>query len=164
MLLFDLLSDVSVCVGVSGLVRDPLSGPVQQVSLRCSAGSVRWLFPRLALRLVLKPNVFSPRPAALCVKISRASRGAAVFAERAGELRLLTGGGAAGGQVHCVRADGEHGAVIFLQADPQSDLRRRAVTLRYELLQEQSNTKKGKKKKPKTFMRLYSYSLLLLYF
>ncbi|XP_036446385.1 meteorin-like protein [Colossoma macropomum] len=127
----------------SGLVRDPLSGPVQQVSLRCSAGSVRWLFPRLALRLLLKPNVASARPAALCIKASRASRGAAVYAERAGELQLLVEDGELPEQVHCVRTDGVQGAAIFLQANPQSDFRRRAVSFRYELLQEKSIASKA---------------------
>ncbi|KAI4896789.1 hypothetical protein NFI96_026701 [Prochilodus magdalenae] len=127
----------------SGLVRDPLSGPVQQASLRCSAGSVRWLFPRLALRLLLKPNVASARPAALCIKASRASRGATVYAERAGELQLLMEDGERPEQVHCVRTDGARGAAIFLQANPQSEFRRRAVSFRYELLQEKSIASKA---------------------
>ena len=125
-------------------MRDPLSGPVQQASLRCSAGSVRWLFPRLALRLLLKPNVASARPAALCIKASRASRGATVYAERAGELQLLMEDGERPEQVHCVRTDGARGAAIFLQANPQSEFRRRAVSFRYELLQEKSIASKGK--------------------
>ncbi|XP_066498955.1 meteorin-like protein [Hoplias malabaricus] len=127
----------------SGLVRDPLSGPVQQVSLRCSAGSVRWLFPRLALRLLLKPNVASSRPAALCIKVSRASRGAAVFVERAGQLQLLAEDGEQLERVRCVRTDGAHGATIFIQANPQSDLRPRVVGLRYELLQGKTSPSKA---------------------
>ncbi|XP_072550146.1 meteorin-like protein [Salminus brasiliensis] len=127
----------------SGLVREPLSGPVQQVRLRCSAGSVRWLFPRLALRLLLKPNVASSRPAALCIKATRASRGAAVYVERGGELQLLMEDGERPEQVHCISTDGAQGAAVFLQANPQSDIRRRAVGFRYELLQEKSTASRA---------------------
>ncbi|XP_007240581.4 meteorin-like protein isoform X1 [Astyanax mexicanus] len=139
----DMCSWTGSCVFGSGLVRDPLSGPVQQVRLRCSAGSVRWLFPCLALRLLLNPNVASSRPAALCIKATRASRGAAVYVERAGELELLMEDGGRPEQVHCISTDGAQGAAVFLQANPQSDYRRRAVGFRYELLQEKSTTSRA---------------------
>ncbi|XP_030263256.1 meteorin-like protein [Sparus aurata] len=114
---------------------------VLQVRLRCTEGSVRWIYPGQALRVVLEPNLSSARRTTVCIKPSPSLRGASVFIERSGELELLaTGGGGGGGrpeqQVFCFRADGPHRPVIYLQSSPQTDgaWSRRTMGFRYELL------------------------------
>lgn len=109
--------------------------------LRCTEGSVRWIYPGQALRVVLEPNLSSARRTTVCIKPSPSLRGASVFIERSGELELLaTGGGGGGGrpeqQVFCFRADGPHRPVIYLQSSPQTDgaWSRRTMGFRYELL------------------------------
>ncbi|XP_053467649.1 meteorin-like protein [Ictalurus furcatus] len=123
----------------SGLVGSPLSGSVQQVRLRCSAGSVTWFSPRHALRIVLQANVWSARHAAVCVKALRGSRGAAMYVERAASLDLLLQDGESPEQVRCFRAHKAQSTAIFLQASPQSRAGPSVVGFRYELLRENSN-------------------------
>ncbi|XP_028455028.1 meteorin-like protein [Perca flavescens] len=110
---------------------------VLQVQLRCTEGSVRWIYPGQALRVVLEPNLSSSQSTTVCIKPSPSFRGASVFIERAGELELLvTEGGRPEQQVFCFRADGPHRPVIYLQSRPQSDgpWSRRTMGFRYELL------------------------------
>ncbi|XP_073349714.1 meteorin-like protein [Pagrus major] len=112
---------------------------VLQVRLRCTEGSVRWIYPGQALRVVLEPNLSSARRTTVCIKPSPSLRGASVFIERSGELELLVTGGGGGRpeqQVFCFRADGPHRPVIYLQSSPQSDgaWSRRTMGFRYELL------------------------------
>ncbi|XP_036944526.1 meteorin-like protein [Acanthopagrus latus] len=59
---------------------------VLQVRLRCTEGSVRWIYPGQALRVVLEPNLSSARRTTVCIKPSPSLRGASVFIERSGEL------------------------------------------------------------------------------
>ncbi|KAE8283157.1 Meteorin-like protein Subfatin Precursor [Larimichthys crocea] len=110
---------------------------VLQVRLRCTEGSVRWIYPGQALRVVLEPNLSSARRTIVCIKPSPSFRGASVFIERAGELELLvTDGEQPEQQVFCFRADGPHRPVIYLQSSPQIDgvWSRRTMGFRYELL------------------------------
>ncbi|KAL3053802.1 meteorin-like protein [Trematomus bernacchii] len=110
---------------------------VLQVRLRCTEGSVRWVYPGQALRVVLEPNLSSARRTIVCIKPSPSLRGASVFIERAGELELLvTEGRRPRHQVYCFRADGPHRPAIYLQSGPQSDgaWSRRTMGFRYELL------------------------------
>ncbi|XP_059204014.1 meteorin-like protein [Centropristis striata] len=113
---------------------------VLQVRLRCTEGSVRWIYPGQALRVVLEPNLSSARRTTVCLKPSPSFRGASVFIERAGRLEpLLTEGGGPGGpgqQVFCFRADGPHRPAIYLQSSPQSDgaWSRRTMGFRYQLV------------------------------
>lgn len=105
--------------------------------LRCTKGSVRWIYPGQALRLVLEPSVSSARPTVICIKPWPSLRGAAVFIERAGVLELLvTDGGRPEEQVFCFGPDGPHWPAIYLQSSPQTDgaWSRRMVGFRYELL------------------------------
>ncbi|KAK2829376.1 hypothetical protein Q7C36_017366 [Tachysurus vachellii] len=124
----------------SGLVDSPLSGSVQQVRLRCAAGSVTWFSPRFALRVVLQPNVWSSRHAAVCVKALRGFHGAAVFVERAAGLDLLLQDEESPEQVRCFRAHKAQSVAIFLQANPQGHAGPSIVGFRYEMLREDSSS------------------------
>ncbi|XP_045897342.1 meteorin-like protein [Micropterus dolomieu] len=110
---------------------------VIQVRLRCTEGSVRWIYPGQALRVVLEPNLSTTRRTTVCIKPSPSFHGASVFIERAGELELLvTDGGLHEQQVFCFRTDGPHRPAIYLQSSPQSDgpWNRRTMGFLYELL------------------------------
>ncbi|XP_039679834.1 meteorin-like protein [Perca fluviatilis] len=121
----------------SGFAAGVDSRIVLQVQLRCTEGSVKWIYPGQALRVVLEPNLSSSQSTTVCIKPSPSFRGASVFIERAGELELLvTEGGRPEQQVFCFRADGPHRPAIYLQSRPQSDgpWSRRTMGFRYELL------------------------------
>uniref|UniRef100_A0A3Q4G4I0 Meteorin-like protein-like n=1 Tax=Neolamprologus brichardi TaxID=32507 RepID=A0A3Q4G4I0_NEOBR len=125
----------------SGFAAGVDSRIVLQVRLRCTKGSVRWVYPGQALRVVLEPNLSSARHTSICIKPSPSFGGASVFIERAGQLELLvTDNGRPEYQVFCFRADGPHKPVIYLQASPQSDgpRNRRTVGFKYELLTNRS--------------------------
>ncbi|KAM9472920.1 chromobox protein homolog 8a isoform 3-T3 [Salvelinus alpinus] len=120
----------------SGLAREAEanSRTVQQVRLRCTEGSVEWVYPGQALRVVLEPNLSSARHTTVCIKPFRSFNGASVYIERAGELDLLMTDGGRPEQVFCFPADGPQKPAIFLLANPQRDISQRAVGFRYELL------------------------------
>ncbi|XP_068999805.1 meteorin-like protein [Embiotoca jacksoni] len=111
---------------------------VLQVRLRCTEGSVRWVYPGQALRVVLEPNLSSSQRTTACIKPSPSFGGASVFIERAGRLELLvTGDGRPEQQkLFCFRVDGPHRPAIYIQASPQIDghWSRRTMGFRYELL------------------------------
>uniref|UniRef100_A0A146ZYR3 Meteorin-like protein n=1 Tax=Fundulus heteroclitus TaxID=8078 RepID=A0A146ZYR3_FUNHE len=115
---------------------------VLQVRLRCTEGSVTWVYPGQALRVALEPNLSSVRYNTVCIQPSPSLSGASVFIERAGELELLAteDGGRTGRQVFCFQADGPHMPAIYLQAGLQSPRTwsRRTVGFRYELLRNRS--------------------------
>ncbi|XP_026997139.1 meteorin-like protein isoform X1 [Tachysurus fulvidraco] len=137
----------------SGLVDSPLSGSVQQVRLRCAAGSVTWFSPRFALRVVLQPNVWSSRHAAVCVKALRGFHGAAVYVERAAGLDLLLQDEESPEQVRCFRAHKAQSVAIFLQANPQGHAGPSIVGFRYELLREDSSSTEDQTSKIKAACR-----------
>ncbi|XP_041852218.1 meteorin-like protein [Melanotaenia boesemani] len=121
----------------SGFAAGVDSRIVLQVRLRCTEGSVRWVYPGQALRVVLEPNLSSARRSTICIKPYPSFGGTSVFIERTGELELLvTEGGRPERQVFCFRADGPHRPAIYLQASPQSDQpwSRRTMGFRYELV------------------------------
>lgn len=120
----------------SGFAAGVDSRIVLQVRLRCTEGSVRWIYPGQAVRVVLEPNLSSARRTTVCIKPSPSFRGASVFIERAGKLELLVTDSERPEQVFCFRADGPHRPAIYLQASPQRDgaWSRRAMGFRYELL------------------------------
>ncbi|XP_023279066.1 meteorin-like protein [Seriola lalandi dorsalis] len=109
---------------------------VLQVRLRCTEGSVRWVYPGQAVRVVLEPNLSSNLRTTVCIKPSPSFRGASVFIERAGKLELLVTDGERPRQVFCFRADGPHRPALYLQASPQREghWSRRTMGFRYELL------------------------------
>ncbi|MEQ2197498.1 hypothetical protein XENOCAPTIV_030322, partial [Xenoophorus captivus] len=112
------------------------------VRLRCTEGSVRWVYPGQALRVALEPNLSSIRYNTVCIQEFPSLSGASVFIERAGELELLVteDGGRTGRQVFCFQAGEPHTPVIYLQAGPQSPetWSRRIVGFRYKLLRNRS--------------------------
>ncbi|XP_054606524.1 meteorin-like protein [Nothobranchius furzeri] len=118
-----------------GFAAGPDPKIVLQVRLRCTEGSVRWVHPGQALRVVLEPNLSSSRRGSVCIKPSP-SAGGAVFVERAGRLELLvTEDGRSGREVFCFRAEGPHRPAIYIQASPESPGTgtRRRLGFRYEL-------------------------------
>uniref|UniRef100_A0A8C7KML0 Meteorin-like protein n=1 Tax=Oncorhynchus kisutch TaxID=8019 RepID=A0A8C7KML0_ONCKI len=130
----------SLFMDCSGLAREAEanSRTVQQVRLRCTEGSVEWVYPGQALRVVLEPNLSSARHTTVCIKPFRSFNGASVYIERAGELDLLMTDGGRPEQVFCFPADGPQKPAIFLLANPQRDISQRAVGFRYELLGNQT--------------------------
>ncbi|XP_028311567.1 meteorin-like protein [Gouania willdenowi] len=109
---------------------------VLQVRLRCTHGSVRWVYPGQALRVVLEPNLSTTQSSTICIQPYPSFEGASAFIERAGELQLLvTGSEEPQRKVFCFQTDGEHRPAIYLQTNPQreSSWRRRTVGFRYEL-------------------------------
>lgn len=105
---------------------------MEQVYLRCSAGTVEWMYPTGALIVNLRPNTFSPsRHLTLCIKPLRGSSGANIYLEKTGELKLLVRDGDLGpGQVPCF---GFEQGGLFVEATPQQDISRRTTGFQYEL-------------------------------
>nr|XP_040045840.1 meteorin-like protein [Gasterosteus aculeatus aculeatus] len=130
----------------SGFAAGVDSRIVLQVQLRCTEGSVRWIYPGQALRVVVEPNLSTAGRTTVCIKPSPSLRGASVFIERAGELELLvTERGLPERQVWCFRAEGPQRPAIYLQSSPQSDgsWSRRTMGFRYELLSNRSAAPNG---------------------
>lgn len=116
----------------------PDSRIVLQVRLRCTEGSVRWVHPGQALRVVLEPNLSSSRSSTVCIQPSPSLGGASVFVERSGQLHLLgeeeEEGRLGWQQVFCFQANGSHRPAIYIQGSGQSPGRWRSrVGFRYEV-------------------------------
>ncbi|XP_068605918.1 meteorin-like protein [Brachionichthys hirsutus] len=110
---------------------------VLQVRLRCTDGSVRWVYPGPSLRVVLEPNLSSSRPSIVCIKPAPSFRGVSVFIERTGALELLEpGDGRPEQRVLCFRGEGPPWPAIYLQSGPRRDGAKSRTTMgfRYELL------------------------------
>ncbi|KAM6972498.1 meteorin-like protein [Aplochiton taeniatus] len=121
----------------SGLSHESHRRDVEQVYLRCSQGSVEWLYPTGAIILNLRPNTepTSGATAALhvCIKPRPDSQGAQVYVERAQELRLLLGEREQNGLGKVVCFSAGQG-VLFIQALGQADISRRITAFQYELV------------------------------
>ncbi|MXQ87217.1 hypothetical protein E5288_WYG007544 [Bos mutus] len=115
-----------------GLTHEAHRKEVEQVYLRCSAGTVEWMYPTGALIVNLRPNTFSPsRNLTLCIKPLRGSSGANIYLEKTGELKLLVRDGDLGpGQAPCF---GFEQGGLFVEATPQQDISRRTTGFQYEL-------------------------------
>ncbi|XP_048102652.1 meteorin-like protein [Alosa alosa] len=116
----------------SGLMQDNHLRAVQQVRLHCTEGSVEWIYPSRALRVVLEPILARAQRTTLCIKPFRGFRGASLFIERTGELDLLMADGERLERVHCFRAGGRQKSALFIQANPQEDISRRIAGFHYE--------------------------------
>lgn len=116
----------------SGLTHEAHRKEVEQVYLRCSAGSVEWMYPTGALIVNLRPNTFAPsRHLTLCIKPLPESSGANIYLEKTGELQLLVRDGEPGpGRARCFGL--ERGG-LFVEATPQQDIGRRSAGFQYEL-------------------------------
>ncbi|KAG7460254.1 hypothetical protein MATL_G00219370 [Megalops atlanticus] len=118
----------------SGLTHESHARDVEQVYLRCSQGSLEWLYPLGAVIVNLRPNTASPAANRLtvCVKPAEDSRGTNIYLDRAGTLRLLlTEREQAMGQVHCF---GIQEGALFIEAIPHRDISRRITAFQYELV------------------------------
>ncbi|XP_034750847.1 meteorin-like protein isoform X2 [Etheostoma cragini] len=120
----------------SGLTHEGHARDVEQVYLRCSQGSLEWLYPTGAIIVNLRPNTASPAAARLsvCIKPSAHSSGTNIYLDRNGKLRLLLRDeDQAQGKVQCFSI--QEGAV-FIEAVPHMDISRRITAFQYELVNE----------------------------
>ncbi|XP_017280736.1 meteorin-like protein [Kryptolebias marmoratus] len=118
----------------SGLTHEGHTRDVEQVYLRCSQGSLEWLYPTGAIIVNLRPNTVSPATARLsvCIKPSRDSTGTNIYLDRSGKLRLLLREQDQGqGKVHCF---GIQEGALFIEAVPHMDISRRITAFQYELV------------------------------
>ncbi|XP_063285082.1 meteorin [Pelobates fuscus] len=114
---------------------------VEQVTLRCTEGTVEWLYPMGALRLSLVPRppitvpAAEPRLLTACIKPTASFRGAQLYLEREGVLELLLSEAepAIRPRVHCFSWQPHQKVALFLQAIPHQDISRRIAAFRYEL-------------------------------
>lgn len=120
----------------SGLTHEGHTRDVEQVYLRCSQGSLEWLYPTGAIIVNLRPNTLSPASDRLsvCIKPSADSQGANIYLDRNGRLRLLL---REQDQVKSrVQCFGLSQGALFIEAVPHRDISRRITAFRYELLSE----------------------------
>ncbi|XP_029017257.1 meteorin-like protein [Betta splendens] len=123
----------------SGLSHESHRRDVEQVYLRCSQGSLEWLYPTGAIIVNLRPNT-APLPGHtaglhVCIKPHASSKGSHVYLERSGDLKLLLAERDQGRDaVHCFSlAEG----ALFVEAVPQTDIGRRITAFQYELVSSQ---------------------------
>ncbi|XP_051240252.1 meteorin-like protein [Dicentrarchus labrax] len=123
----------------SGLSHESHRRDVEQVYLRCSQGSLEWLYPTGAIIVNLRPNT---EPSSghmagfhVCIKPYTYSQGSHLYLERAGDLTLLLAEeDHAQGTVHCFSlAEG----ALFVEAVPHTDISRRITAFQYELVPSQ---------------------------
>lgn len=120
----------------SGLSHELHRRDVEQVYLRCSQGSVEWLYPTGAININLRHNnePLSGHKTDLqvCIKPRSNSKGSHIYLERAGKLKLLlTEDQQAQGAVHCFSL--AQGA-LFVEAAPHADISRRITAFQYEMV------------------------------
>lgn len=118
----------------SGLTHEGHTRDVEQVYLRCSQGSLEWLYPTGAIIVNLRPNLASSSSAHLsvCIKPSGESSGTRIYLDRVGKLRLLLSEAQqVEGKVHCF---GIHEGALFIEAMPQRDISRKITAFQYELV------------------------------
>nr|XP_057929422.1 meteorin-like protein [Doryrhamphus excisus] len=120
----------------SGLSHESHRRDVEQIYLRCSQGSMEWLYPTGAIIVNLRPNT-EPSPGRMgglhvCIKPQLHSQGSHLYLERAGDLRLLMAESEQpqGG----VRCFGYADGALFVEAVPQTDISRRITAFQYELV------------------------------
>lgn len=128
-----------LCFG-SGLSWEPRSRTVEQVHLRCTEGSLEWMYPARALRVVLEPNLSSAKHTTVCIKPASNFQGANIYVERAGQLHLVVSEAEETWLRHvsCFSTHTPQRVALFLQASPQRDISRRTASFQYELLSNQS--------------------------
>ncbi|XP_077415983.1 meteorin-like protein [Vanacampus margaritifer] len=118
----------------SGLTHEGHTRDVEQVYLRCSQGSLEWLYPTGAIIVNLRPNTASPAAARLsvCIKPAADSSGSNVYLDLNGRLRLLLREeDQAAGKVRCFSI--LEGA-LFIEAVPRADISRRITAFQYQLV------------------------------
>ncbi|KAM8946430.1 meteorin-like protein [Pelodytes ibericus] len=122
----------------SGLTHESHKKDVEQVYLRCSEGSVEWLYPTGALIINLRPNTQTAanKHLTVCIKPMKDSKGANIYLEKTGELKLLVQDGDTNpNKVHCFGID--QGG-LFIEATPQKDISRKITGFQYELISQRT--------------------------
>ncbi|KAM6939901.1 meteorin-like protein [Xenentodon cancila] len=123
----------------SGLSHESHRRDVEQIYLRCSEGTLEWLYPTGAIIVNLRPNMepSSGREAGLhgCIKSQPHSQGSHVYLEHKGDLKmLLADEDRVQGAVLCFSlAEG----ALFVEAVPQTDISRRITAFQYKLVPSQ---------------------------
>ncbi|XP_059407386.1 meteorin-like protein [Carassius carassius] len=110
---------------------------VEQVYLRCAEGALEWLYPTGALVVTLRPNL-PPAEGHLhtCLKPRPDSRGATLYVEQSGALRLLlTEEDQASGRVRCFSLQE---GVLFVEASARRDISRTVTAFQYQLMSTQT--------------------------
>ncbi|XP_075626841.1 meteorin-like protein isoform X2 [Balearica regulorum gibbericeps] len=118
----------------SGLTHESHKKDVEQVYLRCSEGSIEWMYPTGALIVNLRPNTSpaSYKRLTVCIKPFKDSAGANIYLEKTGELKLLVrDGDRSPSKVYCFGYD--QGG-LFIEATPQQDISRKITGFQYELM------------------------------
>lgn len=117
----------------SGLTHEPHKKEVEQVYLRCSEGSVEWLYPTGALIVNLFPNTFSASEhLTVCIKPFKDSKGSNIYLEKTGELKMLVRDEEhLPNKVYCFA---QEQGVLFIEATPQLDISRKITGFQYELI------------------------------
>ncbi|XP_074778033.1 meteorin-like protein [Athene noctua] len=118
----------------SGLTHESHRKDVEQVYLRCSEGSIEWMYPTGALIVNLRPNTSpaSYKRLTVCIKPFKDSAGANIYLEKTGELKLLVrDGDRSPSKVYCFGYD--QGG-LFVEATPQQDISRKITGFQYELM------------------------------
>lgn len=121
----------------SGLSHESHRRDVEQVYLRCSQGSLEWLYPTGAVIVNLHPNTPLAHMAGLrvCIKPRTNSQGSNIYLERAGDLMLLLAEKEhARGSVRCF---GLAEGALFVEAVPALDISRKITAFQYELVPSQ---------------------------
>lgn len=119
---------------LSGLTHESHKKDVEQVYLRCSEGSIEWMYPTGALIVNLRPNTSpaSYKHLTVCIKPFKDSAGANIYLEKTGELKLLVRDGERSpSKVYCFGYD--QGG-LFVEATPQQDISRKITGFQYELM------------------------------
>ncbi|XP_060108606.1 meteorin-like protein isoform X2 [Heteronotia binoei] len=119
----------------SGLTHESHKKDVEQVYLRCSEGTIEWMYPTGALIIHLRPNIFpssSSKHWTVCIKPLKDSAGANIYLEKTGELKLLFGdGNHIPTRLHCFSYKQSR---LFVEATPQQDISRKITGFQYELI------------------------------
>uniref|UniRef100_A0A803KC12 Meteorin-like protein n=1 Tax=Xenopus tropicalis TaxID=8364 RepID=A0A803KC12_XENTR len=101
------------------LPRNPHSRAVEQINLRCMQGSLLWMYPTLALSVILEPNLANGKYSAACVRPLSPN----IYVEKGDKIHLLVN-----------EAHGTQRVTLFLLANPQKNISGRTVGFQYELL------------------------------
>ncbi|XP_072513793.1 meteorin-like protein [Salminus brasiliensis] len=137
----------------SGLTHQSHLRDVEQVYLRCSEGSLEWLYPTGAVIVNLRPNTDPPQNPthsqtptrgtahSVCLRPRPGSSGTSVYLRRDGELTLLLSEEEqTAGRQRCFSLP-QQGA-LFIEATAHTDISKRVTSFQYQLTSrgDQSNS------------------------
>ncbi|OCT62758.1 meteorin-like protein [Xenopus laevis] len=117
----------------SGLIRNPHSRAVEQIHLRCTQGSLLWMYPTRALRVILEPNLANGKYTSACMKPSSSFHGADIYVEKGDKMHLLVNEAHGTQQLYCFGMDTTHRVTLLLLANPEQNIRGGTVGFQYEL-------------------------------